>query len=169
MAACHHTRCEFKMEHLSRGYIVHAAGSGSILTLDFLARQLLQALLMRFLFRTGASDMAVMTRGGKGWLSRMFGQSTYGSRKATVGLQGRYKSRPIRYNRPFQSPADLVRIDARARKPNGSREASSDQRITTRLPSSARAPITDVTQTTACEDISDLVTLFVFLPRRLPQ
>lgn len=41
---------------------------GSSLTLDFLARQLLQALLMRLRFRTGASDMAVVSevdkRGG---------------------------------------------------------------------------------------------------------
>lgn len=64
LAACHHTICEFKMGRLSRWNIVREAG-GSMLTLDFLARQLLQALVMRLRFRTGASDMAAVSEVGE--------------------------------------------------------------------------------------------------------
>lgn len=48
------------MEHLSRRNTGREVGSGSILTLDFLARQLLQALVIRLRFNTGASDISVV-------------------------------------------------------------------------------------------------------------
>lgn len=59
-------RSEFKTEHSSRWDVVLDPGSGNVLTLDFLARQLLQAVVMRLRFRTGASDMAVVT----GWVTQ---------------------------------------------------------------------------------------------------
>lgn len=159
------------MEHLSRWSVVREAG-GSMLTLDFLARQLLQALVMRLRFRTGASDMAVVFEVGE---AGQVGQCCrlWISAKVTVGLQGRYKSRPIRHNRWFRSPGD-PRIDTGARKPS----------------ISSRHPLVNESQC-ACfhgtghqsqalfrrhvekallATISQCaVTLFALLPRRLPQ
>lgn len=59
LAACHHTRCGFRWD------IVRGTGSECALTFDFLARQLLQAVVMRLRFRTGASDMAVAAEMGE--------------------------------------------------------------------------------------------------------
>lgn len=50
----------FKMEHSSWRNTRQGTGSGSTLTFDFLARQLLQALVIRLRFNTGASDISVV-------------------------------------------------------------------------------------------------------------
>lgn len=60
-----------------------------MLTLDFLARQLLQALVMRLRFRTGASDMAVVSEVGEAGRVAYLGcvRSTGGGGGFTRSLQ----------------------------------------------------------------------------------
>ena len=71
---------------LAPGDIGQQINSGHILTLDFFARQLLQAAVVRLRFKTGPSDMAVMAgiRGRQAESARLV-KLEY--RKAMVGFK----------------------------------------------------------------------------------
>lgn len=158
------------MEHLSRWSVVREAG-GSMLTLDFLARQLLQALVMRLRFRTGASDMAVVPEVGEagqvGQLCRVW--VTEGDGGFTRLLQ----SRPIRHNRLFRFPRD-PRTDVGARKPliSSRRPLINESRCACfhETGHQSQALFRQHVERALLMTISQgAVTLFALLPRRLPQ
>lgn len=63
-AACHHTKGGLFISDaalLNMEYVTTHRQLWGMLTLDFLERQLLQAAAIRLRFKTGSSDMAVVT------------------------------------------------------------------------------------------------------------